>query len=71
MKNKCCFPHGLTIKPDGQNELDPCVYEDIEMHTNVTVIVSKCKNCGHIELSWIRTDETEDYDLNSKDGLDI
>ena len=56
MEHKCCYPNGLVIKPDGQNELDPCIYKDIEMHTNVTVIVSKCINCGHIELSWIRKD---------------
>ncbi len=57
---KCQFPDGLSIRPDGINELDPCVYEDIEKHTNVTVIVSKCKNCGNIDISWIRQENTED-----------
>ena len=71
MQHKCCYPNGLVIKPDGQNELDPCIYKDIEMHTNVTVIVSKCINCGHIELSWIRTEETEDIDLLKDDGGSI
>lgn len=60
--NKCEF-NGLTIKPDGVNELDPCVYEDIEMHTNCTVIVSKCKKCGNIIVTWLRQDDTEDFDL--------
>ena len=71
MEHKCCYPNGLVIKPDGQNELDPCIYKDIEMHTNVTVIVSKCINCGHIELSGIRTEETEDIDLLKDDGDSI
>ena len=63
MERKCCFPEGVSIKPDGEHELDPCVYEDIEIHTNVTVIVSRCKRCGHTELMWERTDDTEDIYL--------
>lgn len=47
---KCSFGNGIVIKPDGVNELDPCIYEDIEMYKNVTVIVSKCKNCGNIDI---------------------
>ena len=60
---KCQFPNGMSIKPDGIHSVDPCVYEDIEMHTNVTVIVSRCKNCGNIEISWHRQEDTIDYDL--------
>ena len=60
---KCQFQNGIAIKPDGINELDPCIYEDIEMHTNVTVIVSRCKNCGNIDISWYRQEDTIDYDL--------
>lgn len=56
---KCTFGDGMTIKPDGVHELDPCLYEDIEIWHNVTVIVSRCKHCGHIELSWIKQDDTE------------
>lgn len=62
---KCSF-NGLTIKPDGIHELDPCVYEDIEMHTNCTVIVAKCKNCGNIDIRWIRQDDTEDIILGGE-----
>ena len=62
MDNKCSF-NGATIKPDGINELDPCIYEDIEMYTNVTVIVSRCKNCGHVEISWMRQDNTEEISM--------
>ncbi|MBR1620132.1 hypothetical protein IJ674_09600 [bacterium] len=47
---KCSFPDGITIKPDGINELDPCIYEEVEVHHNVTVRVLKCRKCGHIEL---------------------
>jgi hypothetical protein len=57
--HKCSFPEGMTIKPDGENELDPCIYEDTEIYTNATVIISKCKRCGHTEISWKKTDETE------------
>ncbi len=60
---KCQLPDGVSIKPDGINELDPCIYEDIEMHTNVTVIVSRCKNCGNIDISWRRQEDTVDYYL--------
>ena len=56
---KCSFGEGITIKPDGINELDPCLYEDIEIWHNVTVIVSRCKRCGHIELSWLKQEDTE------------
>lgn len=65
--NKCSMPDGMSFRPDGIHEVDPCVYEDIEMHTNVTVIVSRCKNCGHISLSWLRTPETEDIMMNGGD----
>lgn len=62
MSNKCSFGD-ITIKPDGVNELDPCVYEDIEMYTNVTVVISRCKRCGHIEISWMKQDNTEEIPI--------
>ena len=49
---KCNFPNGMKIKPDGTHELDPCTYEEVERHENVTVAVLKCKKCGHVELEW-------------------
>ncbi len=58
--NKCSFGN-VTIKPDGVNELDPCIYEDTEVHTNVTVVVKRCVHCGHIELEWHRQEDTEDF----------
>lgn len=60
-KHKCNFG-GICIKPDGVNELDPCIYETLETHRNVTVEVIRCKNCGHIEVLWHRQENTEDGD---------
>jgi hypothetical protein len=59
MSNKCSCGD-MVIKPDGIHELDPCIYEDIEMYTNVTVIISRCQKCGHIEISWMKQDNTEE-----------
>lgn len=56
---KCKFPDGITVKPDGVNELDPCVYEEVERYRNVTVIISRCTRCGHIDISWERQPDTE------------
>lgn len=57
---KCCFPGGMVIKPDGMNELDPCIYEEVERYRNVTVSVMRCKRCGHVEVSWTRQENTEE-----------
>lgn len=56
---KCSYPNGLSFKPDGVHELDPCIYEEIERYINVTVIISKCKKCGNIDISWERQEDTE------------
>lgn len=62
MCKKCQFPEGVTIKPDGVHELDPCVYEEVERYANVTVIVNRCKRCGHVELMWFRQEDTVKLD---------
>lgn len=59
---KCHFPPGIAIKPDGVNELDPCVYEEVECYKNVTVHVMRCLRCGHVEISWERQDNTEEVE---------
>ena len=64
MDKKCSFGEGVTIKPDGVNELDPCIYEDVEMYTNVTVVISRCKKCGHIEISWMKQENTEQLPID-------
>lgn len=60
--SKCSFPDGITIKPDGVHELDPCVYETKKVLRNVTVEIMTCKNCGHTEISWYRQPDTEEVD---------
>lgn len=67
MGKKCNFGVGVKVKPDGINELDPCIYEVKEIHANVTVYVRQCKKCGSIDISWERQEDTEDImegDLN-------
>lgn len=56
---KCHFPEGIDIRPDGINALDPCVYKRKEEHRNVTVFLDQCVKCGHIQISWKRTEKTE------------
>ena len=62
--DKCCFPPGVIVKPDGVNELDPCVYEEVECYKNVTVHVMRCLRCGHVEISWERQEDTEEVELD-------
>ena len=62
---KCEFPNGMVIKPDGVNELDPCVYEEIERYANVTVSIRRCKNCGNVEVVWFRQDDTVELPLDN------
>jgi len=57
---KCSFQDGVTVKPDGEHELDACCYKVKEIHRNVTVTVSECKRCGAVDISWERQDDTED-----------
>lgn len=55
---KCKFPNGIIIKPDGINELDPCIYQTQQVIVGAIVVVSKCERCGNIDISWIRTEDT-------------
>ena len=61
--SKCKHPEGISIRPDGVNELDPCVYQDIEKYRNVTVTVSRCVKCGHIDISWEWQENTEKVNI--------
>lgn len=58
--HKRCSFGGVSIKPNGVNELDPCVYRRKELHRNVTVEVSQCERCGNINISWYRQEDTVD-----------
>lgn len=60
MCKKCKFPNNIIIKPDGINELDPCIYQVVEKYKNVTIEIIKCKHCGNIEINWYRQDDTEE-----------
>lgn len=59
-KHKCHFPEGVSIKPDGENELEACQYVLMQEYKNVTVQVWQCPVCGHIDISWKRQDDTEE-----------
>lgn len=58
--HRCGFGKGVQIRPDGIHPLLPCIVEEKEVHTNCTVSISQCRVCGHIEIEWFRTPETED-----------
>lgn len=60
---RCSFPEGVRIFPDGVNELDPCVYEEIECYANVTVHILRCKKCGHVSVEWERQDDTDEIEV--------
>ena len=57
---RCPFCNGITVKPDGVNDLDPCLYELKEIHRSVDVEVHQCQVCGHAEILWRRRADTED-----------
>ena len=52
----------MTIRPDGVNELDPCLYDEIETVRHCTVHVMRCVRCGHIEISWERESAADPVD---------
>lgn len=58
-EHRKCNLEGLEIRPDGIHPLDPCVYEIVEEHPNVTVEVLRCRKCKHQEISWYRPKEEE------------
>ncbi len=51
-KPKCSWGEGISFRPDGEHELDPCIYEDVQIFKNVTVIISRCIRCGNISMGW-------------------
>ena len=59
MRGRCQFPDGITVRPDGIHELDPCVYEEIEVVAHCIVHVLRCKRCGHMEIEWEREASTD------------
>ena len=65
---KCSFPDGVTVKPDGIHELDPCLYQTTEIHRNVTVEIRRCVRCGHVDIAWRKQDDTESEMVVNADG---
>lgn len=48
-------------------DVDPCRFVDIEKHTNVDIVIGRCKHCGAIDIEWYRTENTEDYILEEEE----
>ena len=44
-------------------EVDACIYKETERYENVTVIISKCEKCGHIDISWVRQPNTKQVEV--------
>lgn len=61
--DKCKFPDGIVIKPDGIHELDPCEYQEVERYANVTVSIRRCKKCGNIDIAWFRQEDTDELEV--------
>lgn len=61
--DKCKFPEGIIIKPDGVHELDPCEYQEVERYANVTISIRLCKKCGNIDIAWFRQEDTEELEV--------
>lgn len=61
--DKCKFPEGIVIKPDGIHELDPCEYQEVERYANVTISIRHCKKCGNIDIAWFRQEDTEELEV--------
>ena len=52
--------NSVKFSIDGEHKMDRHLYRDIQVVKNVTVVVSQCVDCGHIEISWHKQDDTED-----------
>ena len=60
---KCKHQDGQITELFGY-PVDPCILKTVEKYKNVTVSVDKCINCGHVEISWERQDDTEVLDID-------
>lgn len=56
--DKCDFAPGITIKPNGEDELDPCLYKEVARFRNVTVSIRECQRCGNVDVAWFRQEDT-------------
>ena len=67
---KCKYREGMELKI-GDIPVDPCLYETEKILTNCTVELTRCKNCGHYEISWYRTATTEEVPEENWDDVRI
>ena len=67
---KCKYREGMELKI-GDIPVDPCLYETEKVLTNCTLEISRCKNCGHIEISWYKTANTEEVPKENWDDVRI
>lgn len=56
---ECSWGPGVEFKI-GDIPVDPCVYKEVSVHYGATVTVSKCVNCGKVDISWV-PGEGDDY----------
>ena len=63
---KCKNPDDRPILINGKYELDPCEYDVVERYRNVTVEVRQCRNCGNIDIAWIRQEDTEEMEVENE-----
>lgn len=49
---ECSWGPGVDVKLNGIS-VEPCVYKEVGVYHGATVIVSKCKKCGKIDISWV------------------
>lgn len=59
-KERCCFPPGVSFRPDGIHEMDACKYVLDQKLRNVTVEILSCPICGNVSIGWYRQENTED-----------
>ena len=57
----------LTFLLPNYTIIDPCVYQDEEIHENVTVVISRCDKCNKVSISWYR----QPLDYRTKEILGI
>ena len=62
MAEKCKHKEGQITELFGY-PVDPCIYKPIERYANVTVTINKCIHCGHVEIDWMRQEDTEELEI--------
>lgn len=57
---KCSWGDGISVRPDGVQELEACRYQLTQKLRNVTVEILTCPVCGKVSVGWYRQNNTED-----------